>query len=38
VAAEGFVAWTHLDPDDGALFESFYELILSAIIARPEPG
>lgn len=39
VAAEGFVAWTYLDPDDGALFESFSELVLAGIIDAPgTPG
>lgn len=32
VAAEGFVAWTHLEPDDGELFRLFSELILAAVI------
>ena len=37
VAAEGFVAWTHLDPDDGELFESFSELVTGAIFGGSEP-
>jgi AcrR family transcriptional regulator len=32
VAAEGFVAWTHLDPDDDQLFEAFSELVLAGVI------
>lgn len=35
VSAEGFLAWAFLDPDDGALFKSFFELILEAIIEEP---
>jgi len=31
VATEGFVAWAFLDPDDGQLFESFFELLLGAV-------
>jgi AcrR family transcriptional regulator len=32
VAAEGFLSWAFLDPDDGALFQSFFELLLEAIV------
>ncbi|HEV2231048.1 MAG TPA: hypothetical protein VGS18_02550, partial [Thermoplasmata archaeon] len=32
VASEGFVAWAILDPDDGQLFESFFDLLLGAVI------
>lgn len=31
VSAEGFLAWAFLDPDEGALFGSFFELLLGAI-------
>lgn len=33
VASEGFLAWAFLDPDDGELFKSFFELLLGAIVA-----
>ncbi len=32
VASEGFLAWAYLDPDDGALFRSFFELVLQVIV------
>ena len=32
VSAEGFMAWAFLDPDDGALFKSFFDLLLGAIV------
>ena len=32
VASEGFLTWAYLDPDDGALFRSFFELLLPAIV------
>ena len=39
VASEGFLAWAFLDPDDGRLFQSFFELLLSAIVENgPAPG
>lgn len=31
VASEGFVAWAFLDPDDGRLFESFFDVLLEAV-------
>lgn len=37
VASEGFLAWAFLDPDDGRLFQSFFELLLQAIVEAP-PG
>jgi AcrR family transcriptional regulator len=35
VASEGFLTWAYLDPDGGELFQSFFELILSAVVATP---
>ena len=32
VSSEGFLAWAFLDPDDGALFRSFFEVLLDAIV------
>lgn len=32
VSAEGFLAWAFLDPDEGELFKSFFDLLLGAII------
>ena len=32
VSAEGFLAWAVLDPDEGALFTSFVDLLQEAII------
>ncbi len=32
VAAEGFLAWAVLDPDDTTLFRSFFELLLRAVV------
>ena len=32
VSSEGFLAWAFLDPDDGELFRSFFELLLGAIV------
>ena len=32
VSAEGFMAWAFLDPDEGALFKSFFELLLGTIV------
>ncbi len=32
VSAEGFQAWAFLDPDEGALFRSFFELLLGSIV------
>jgi len=31
VASEGFLAWAFLDPDEGELFRSFFELVLGAV-------
>jgi AcrR family transcriptional regulator len=31
VASEGFLAWAFLDPDQGELFKSFFELVLGAV-------
>ncbi|MHB8681379.1 MAG: TetR/AcrR family transcriptional regulator [Acidimicrobiales bacterium] len=36
VASEGFLAWAFLDPDEGELFRSFFDLLLSAIVAPEE--
>lgn len=36
VASEGFLAWAFLDPDEGELFKSFFELLLGAIVAGEE--
>lgn len=36
VASEGFLAWAYLDPDEGQLFTSFFELLLEAIVADPD--
>ena len=35
LSAEGFQAWAFLDPDDGALFTSFFELLLPSIAEEP---
>lgn len=32
VASEGFMAWSYLDPDEGDLLRSFFELLLSAVV------
>ncbi len=32
VSAEGFLAWAFLDPDEGELFKSFFDLLLGAIV------
>jgi AcrR family transcriptional regulator len=32
VASEGFMAWSYLDPDEGDLFASFFEVLWSAIV------
>jgi AcrR family transcriptional regulator len=32
VSAEGFLAWAFLDPDEGELFKSFFDLLLEAIV------
>jgi AcrR family transcriptional regulator len=31
VASEGFLAWAFLDPDEGELFRSFFELVLGSV-------
>ncbi len=32
VASEGFMAWAFLDPNEAQLFESFFELLLAAVV------
>jgi AcrR family transcriptional regulator len=32
VSSEGFLTWAHLDPDEGELFSSFFEVLLGAIV------
>ncbi|HMK63692.1 MAG TPA: TetR/AcrR family transcriptional regulator [Acidimicrobiales bacterium] len=35
VSSEGFLAWAFLDPDDGELFRSFFELLVASVVEEP---